>query len=152
MQPVGAPVVGRCVDKDIPVILRHEILDFLLALAEDRQGDRLHPSGREPAADLLPEERAQRVAHQAVKHAPRLLRVDPVHIDRSRFLDGVSNGVRRDLMKADPAVLLWIDAEQLGDVPGDRLSFAVGVGGEEYFLGRSGGGLKLFFYGSLPFH
>ena len=40
-----------------------------------RTGDRLDAPRRQTAADLLPEERADLVADQAVEHAPRLLGV-----------------------------------------------------------------------------
>ena len=71
---------------DRPVLLGHEGADLALALADDAHRDRLHAPGREPAADLLPEERAELVADEPVEDAARLLRVEAVLVELARVL------------------------------------------------------------------
>ena len=112
---------------DRPVLLRHERLDLALALADDAHRDRLHAAGGEPAAHLLPQERADLVADQPVEDAARLLRVVLVPIELERVLDRLLNGLLGDLVEQDAVDVLLV-ADALGDVPGDGLAFAIGVG------------------------
>ena len=58
--------------------------DLALALDDEPDRDRLHATGRQATLDLLAEERAQRVADEAVDDAARLLGVDEVHVDLAR--------------------------------------------------------------------
>ena len=52
--------------------------DLAFALDDEADGDRLHASGRQAAADLARQQRAERVADQAVDDPARLLRVHEV--------------------------------------------------------------------------
>ena len=69
---------GRHVEQ--PVFLWDEALYLFLALADYAQRDGLHAPGGEAALHLVPEQRAELVADEAVEHAARLLRLDEVHV------------------------------------------------------------------------
>ena len=78
--------------------------DLLAGLALDDQphGHRLHPPGRKPAPPhFVAQERAERVADETVEYAPRLLRINPLHVNLARAGKGVLNGVARDLVELD---------------------------------------------------
>ena len=64
--------------------------------------------------------------------------VHKVLVDGARILDGVLDRPARDFIEGRPAALLP-RSNQLGDVPGNGLAFAVGVGRQEYPLGLFGG-------------
>ncbi len=122
-----------------PVLHRHEGGDLALALGEQAHRHRLHATGREPAADLLPQERRELVAHQPVQHAPGLLGVDLVGVDLARVQEGGLDRALRDLVEHDPVRLGLADAELLGEVPADGLPFPVRVGRDVervHLLGR----------------
>ena len=109
--------------------------DLALALDDEADGDRLDATGRQAAADLARQQRAQRVADQAIDDAARLLRVDEVHVDLARVGERLLDRRLGDLVEGDPERLLGRDVGGLGDVPGDRLAFAVEVGGEVDLVG-----------------
>jgi hypothetical protein len=115
---------------DRPVLLGHEGADLALALADDANRDRLHAPGREAAPHLLPQERRELIADEAVEDAPGLLRLEPVLVDRNRVADALEHGLLRDLVEQDAVDVALARAEPLRDVPGDGLTLAVGVGGE----------------------
>ncbi len=74
-----------------PVFLRLEGLNFLFAVVDHAHSDGLHAARGEAAADLLPQKRAQLIAHDAVEYAARLLRVDQVLVDGARLLDALGD-------------------------------------------------------------
>src|SRR6185436_2804871 len=114
-----------------PVFDRNERFDLFLAVDDHLHRHRLHAPRGEAAADFVPQQRRELVADEAVEHAPGLLRVDLVHIDLARILDGFPDGVLRDLVEEDAADLLRVAAEEVHDVPADRLALAIRVGGDE---------------------
>src|SRR5690606_5587119 len=57
---------------------RHELFDLPLAVGDEAHGHRLHPARAEPRLHLVPEERAELVAHDAVQHPAGLIRVHQV--------------------------------------------------------------------------
>ena len=129
---------GREDRLDRPVLACRERPDLALALDDEADGDRLDPAGRQAALDLLAEERAQRVADEAVDDAARLLGVDEVHVDLARIGEGLADRRLGDLVEGHPLLLVAGDVGRLGDVPGDRLALAVEVGGEEDQVGGLG--------------
>ena len=120
---------------DCPIFLRHKCLDFLFTVADELHGHRLHASGRKPLLDLAPEKRAELVADNAVEHTPRLLGIHTVDIDRMRLPHSRLYGRFRYFIKNDAAILLGIHSQDIGQMPGDCLSFAVGIGGQIYLVG-----------------
>ena len=108
-----------------------------LAIADQLQRDRLHAPGAQPAADLVPEERADLVADEPIEDAARLLRVDHLLVDLGGMLERREHALLGDLVEHQAADLLPVArAELLGQVPADRLAFAVGVGRDEDLVGR----------------
>ena len=95
-----------------------------LALDDDPGGDALHPAGGEALRDLAPQHRRYLVAVEAVEDAPGLLGVDEAAVELAGVLDGGPDGGWRDLVE-DHAHHRHPGREHLGEVPGDRLAFAV---------------------------
>ncbi len=122
---------GLEVGGEVPVLLRHEGVDLLLPVADHLQRHRLDPAGRETLLDLLPQERRQPEAHQPVEDAPGLLGVHLALVDPPGLLERPEHRPLGDLVEGHPVDLLRVLPEDLGDVPGDGLAFAVRVGGEE---------------------
>ena len=130
----------REVGVERPVLLGLERLDLALALHDEPHRDRLHAPGGEPAPHLLPEDGADLVADEPVEDAARLLRVELLPVEVDRVLDGLLDRVLRDLVEEDAphAGVAALGADLLGDVPGDRLALAIGVGREEDARRRRG--------------
>src|SRR5881628_845619 len=118
---------------DGPVLLRHELADLLLALADQPQRYGLHPTRRQAGLDALPEERGRLVADQPVEHAARLLGVDFPLVDVEGMRQRMGDSVLGDLVEQD-ALHLAAVRELARHVPGDGLALAVRVGGEEHSL------------------
>ena len=87
------------VGRDGPVLLRHELPDFLLALDDQPQRDSLHPPRRQAGLDAFPEHGRGLVADQAVEDAPRLLGVDFALIDVEGIGQRFGDRVFRDLVE-----------------------------------------------------
>ncbi len=79
--------------------------DLSLALHDEAHRDRLHAAGGQAAADLAGQQRAERVAHEPVDDAPRLLCVDEVHVDVPGVREGLPDGGLGDLRERHPALL-----------------------------------------------
>ena len=122
---------GRREDRlDRPVLAGGERIDLALALDDEPDRDRLDAAGRQAAADLARQQRAERVADEPVDDPAGLLRVDEVAVDVARVGERLADRRLRDLAERHPACLLRGDVGGLGDVPGDRLALAVEVGRE----------------------
>ena len=119
---------------DCPVFLRHEGLDLLLALHDKTRGNRLHAPGGQAAADLLPQQRAELVADDAVKDPAGLLGVHQIIIDAARLLNAARYDVFRDLVERHALRLVVRQLKQLLQMPRDRLSLAVRVRREIYLV------------------
>ena len=124
---------------DRPVLAGAERTDLALALDDEPDRDGLDAAGGQSATYLARQERAERVADEPVDDAPGLLGVDQVHVDRARVGERLADGRLGDLAEGDPARLVGGDVGRLGHVPGDRLAFAVEVGGQEDLVGAAGG-------------
>ncbi len=113
-----------------PVLDRLKRANLALALHNQPQRHRLHAPGRKPAPHLVPQQRRNLVAHQAVEHAPRLLRVHKILIDVARVLERLLHGLLRDLVEGDAANLLslfGVGSQLQREVVRNRLAFAVRV-------------------------
>ena len=101
----------------------------------------LHAPGGKSVADLAPEEWREFVTHEPVKHAPGLLCVHEVDVERARMFERLHDGILRDLVECDALVRLCrhgrvafpcrffaIKLKRAHEVPRDRFSFAVLVG------------------------
>src|SRR5690606_31707083 len=88
-------------DVDRPALLGHERLDLFFALADQAHGDRLHATRGQTALHLVPQDRADLVADDAIEDATRLLRVRLVHVDLARRCDRGRHTLLRDLVDQD---------------------------------------------------
>ena len=95
-----------------PVFLRLEGLDFLFTVIDHAHGDGLHAARGEAAADLLPQKRAQLIAHDAVEHAARLLRVDQILVDGARLLDALGDDLFCDLVEGHALGLFIVQIQK----------------------------------------
>src|SRR5207247_1114123 len=86
--------------EDVPVFLGHELFDLALAIGDELQRNRLHAAGAQAAADLVPEQRADLVADEAIEHAARALRVDHLLVDVLRVLERLEDRLLGDLSGA----------------------------------------------------
>ena len=121
--------------RDRPVFLGLERLDLPFPLDDEAQRDRLHAPRRETVADLIVQKRRELVAHEAVEHAARLLRVDEVVIDRARRFQSMTDRLGRDLVELDAVPAVLGKPQHRLQMPTDRLALAVGVGREIYPVG-----------------
>ena len=116
----------RCGNR--PILIADEVHDLLLTVADDARRDRLHTPRGKPFAYLRPEDRADLIANEPVKHAARLLRVHKVHVDRARGLYGFFDRAGCDLVEHDAALCVRIKLQDLRKVPGDRFPLHIRVG------------------------
>ena len=126
----GEGLMARLVEElrvERPVFLGLEALDLLFALVHHARGDGLHTARGKTAAHLLPKERGQLVAHDAVEHAARLLRVHEVLVDLARARDALLHDVLRDLVEGHAPGLLIVQVEQILEMPRDGFALAVRV-------------------------
>ena len=95
--------VGRGQERlERPVLAGGEGADLALALDDQAHGDRLHAPRRQAAADLARQQRAQRVADEAVDDAAGLLGVDEVAVDVARAGERLADRALGDLVERDP--------------------------------------------------
>ena len=106
-RPAARRTAAACCPSSCAVIDQYSIglerLDLALALADDAHRDRLHAAGRQPAAHLLPEQRADLVADQAVEDAARLLRLEQVLVELLRVLERLLDRALGDLVEQHAA-------------------------------------------------
>ena len=105
----------------------------------------MHPSGGKSLADLLPQERADLVAHDAVQHPAGLLGIHQLLVDAPGVLHAVFNAGLGDLIKGHPVRLRFIQLQELRQVPADGLSLTIGVGRQVHIVALFGLGAQLFY-------
>ena len=124
----------RALTLEGPVLPRHERGDLLLALADHAQRRALYPARGESPAHFLPQQRREIEADQVVERAARLLRVHELERQAARLADRLADGVARDLVEHHAVHVLAVEVAALGQdllqVPGDGLPFAIGVRGQ----------------------
>ena len=84
---------------DRPVFHRDERANIQLAIHNQAQRHRLHASGGKTPAHLVPEQRRNFVADEAVQHAARLLRVHQVFVDLAGMLERRLDRFGRDFVE-----------------------------------------------------
>ncbi len=124
---------------DRPIFARDKLFDLQLSVADDPQGDRLHPARRARARQLAPKDRRQGEADQVVERPARPVGVDEGLVDLARIahrlLDRVL-GHRVEHHAIDALVLEQLLAlENFVDVPRDRLAFPVRIGRQDHAVG-----------------
>ena len=133
-----ALATGRQLGGDLVVALGLEGENLPLALHDEADGDALDPAGGQRGPDLLPEDRGEFVAHEAVQHPAGLLGHHEGHVDLAGIVDGAEDGLLGDLAEDDALGLGLGQAERLLQVPADGLSLAVLIRREPDDLGRLG--------------
>ena len=149
-QPCGEALAVRLEGgADRPIFLRLEDLDLALAVDDQAQRDRLHAAGGFGARQLAPQDRRQGEADEIVERAPRPVGVDQILIEPARMLHRLGHRRIGDRVESHALHLrrqrLFLP-QHLLDVPADRLTLAVGVGGEDQSIGilrLVGDGLEL---------
>ena len=116
--------------RHLPRFGRGEGPDFLFPLHDDPARHALHAAGAQSRGDFLPEDRRNLVADDTVDDAAGLLGLDSRHVDRPRVLKRPLHLRFGDRVKRHPLGRGRIHAQDLRQVPGDRLSFPVEVGGK----------------------
>ena len=111
-------------------------LYLFFPFADQTQRHRLHPAGRKAVTDFLPQEGGKVEADQIIQHRPRLLGVHQLGRYGSGMFDCVYDGVLGDLVEhdaldCDARILLFVQPQGRKQVPGDGLSFPVGVSCQE---------------------
>ena len=124
----GLPVLGA-ERLDGPVLLGFKRADLPLALDDQSKRDGLHPAGGESGLDAVPQDGAGLVADQAIENPARLLGIHLPVVDLPGLPQRLLDGVLGDLVEQDP-VSGDVRLELIGNVPGDRFAFPVGVGSQ----------------------
>src|SRR5262249_308783 len=127
---------------DCPVLFGHERADFPFALADQPQRHRLHAPGTGTRLHSAPEQRADLVAHQAVQHTARLLRIEEIFVNVTRPADGILHGALGDLVEDGTPRLA--QPQHLLERPSDELTLAVWIRGEVHRLRPLARALQLF--------
>ena len=126
-------------DFDGPVFLGLEDFDLGFTFADQAQRDRLHPPGRTGPGELAPKNRRQFEAHQIVQGATRQIGFDELVMDVPGVVEGFLNGAFGDLVKHNALDVDVVEqaafTQQLLDMPGNRLAFAIRVRGQIQCLG-----------------
>ena len=135
-----------------PVLLGHKGLDFLLPIYDHPHGHALHPARGKPPADGLGQKGAEGVAHQPVQDAAGLLGVDQIQIDGPGVGHALLHAGAGDLVKGDAVRGVLVQAQNVGQVPGDGLPLPVRVGGKQHAVGVGGGLFQLFYQLLLAFY
>ena len=104
--------------------------DLAFALHDEAYGYRLHATGRERRTYLFPKYGRELKTHQTIQYATCLLGIHERHVDRARLLDGLQDGLLRDLVEDDTLRLINRETQHFGQVPCDGLSFAVFIGSQ----------------------
>jgi hypothetical protein len=130
--------------KDVPVLFGNERADLTLAVADQFQCDRLHATGAQAAAHLVPQQWTDLVTNQPIEDAPRPLSGDHLDIDRPGVLEGVEHRLLGDFVERQPMDSALLAGQFLDEMPADRLTFAVRVGRDVDVGGVLGRILQLF--------
>ena len=119
---------------EVPVDRRAERPALFLALDDQPDGDALDPPRAQARLHLLPEQRRQRVAVQPVENAAALLGANEVLVHHARVVERLFDGILGDFVE-DDAPDGHLRLEHLRQVPADRFTLAVGVGGQQQLRG-----------------
>ena len=133
--------------RDAPIFLWLEFIDLQLALADQTQRDRLHPSRRARAGQLTPQHRRNIEADQIIERAARQIGLDQRRVDVAPVGERLLHRFLGDLIKGDAGQRLAFEQPALGqqflDVPGNRLALAIRIGREENIFSALQGALDL---------
>ncbi len=100
-------------DVDCPVLLRHKGANFIFAVNHQSRCNRLHTACGKSLSYLFPQQRAELIADNAVKHTPRLLRIDEIQVNRARIFNRMAHDIARDFVKRHAHGLIVGKIEQI---------------------------------------
>ena len=112
--------------QQVPVRGRREGHPLPFALDDQPHGHALHAAGREPRANLPPQQRGNVVAVQAIDDPADFLGPDQVVVDLAGVLQGVADRLFGDFVEHQP-MDRHLRLQHLAEVPTDGLSLAVFV-------------------------
>ena len=118
----------------VPVIGAGESHPFTLTVDDQTGRHRLHTTGGQPRKHFLPQHWGDLVAIETVKDASGLLSVDEVGVKFTGVGDGLVDSLLGDLVEDHPAHRN-LGLEFVEQMPGNGLSLAVTIGGEQKFVG-----------------
>ena len=139
--------LGRDGGIDPPPIRRAEGHPFALPV-DDHPGGHALDAASGAAVRFAAHDVGQLEAVDAVEDTTRLLGLDQVRVDGPALFDSPQDGLGRDLVEHHPGGVLR-QIENLTEVPGDRLPFAVLIRGQVDLAGLAGQLLQLGHLGLL---
>ena len=142
LRPIVGPKIGREHSRDQPVLFGLEGTDFAFLLDHYFDGHGLHASGRQTARDFLPEQRTDLVADDAVENAAGLLSHDLVRIDPPRLGKCLLNRRFGDGVEDHPIDPVLRYLQNVRQMPGNGLPFAIQVGCQIHGVAAFGGRLQ----------
>ena len=113
-----------------PVFLRLESADLIFPIHHQSGSDGLHAACGQTAADFLPQQRGQLIAHDAVEDASCLLGIHQIIIDLTGMRDGFFDYLLGDLVKCHTPGFGIRQIQQFFQMPGNGLTLTVRVGCE----------------------
>ena len=132
-------LAGLHVCFDGPVFACLEGFDLEFAFADQAQCDRLHPAGRATAREFAPQNGGECETDEIVESTARQIGIDKLMVQLARVFH---RGENRTLGNGvEDHAFNWFIAERLlflqyfQHVPGDGLTFAIRVSGEDQFVG-----------------
>ena len=127
-----------------PVFLAAEPFDLGFPLADQAQRHRLHPSGRAAARQFAPQDRRQGEAHQIIQGPAGQIGVHQFLVQVAGVAHGLDHRAFGDLVEHHPLDIDPLERlavlEDAPDMPGNGLSLAVRVGGQDQALRAFDGG------------
>src|SRR6266850_1159056 len=132
-----------------PIFLWHESPDCQFAFDDQPQRHRLHAPGGKAAAHLVPQNRRNLVAHNAIEHAAGLLRIHQVRVDLPGFVEGRADGLGRNFVERNTKDFLRINGHWFffGNVL--RFGFDRLFGFRVFLLESGNAGFLLWKFGRL---
>ena len=107
------PVFAAEYGVEQPILLTHEVVYLLFTVNDHSRCDRLHSACGKSTLYLLPKQRRELVAHDAVKQTACLLCIHEVLIYVSRMLDALRDDLFRDLVEGHSSCTLVVKRKKL---------------------------------------
>ena len=126
-----------------PVFLGLEGTDFIFSVHHHPGGNRLHTTGGQATAHLLPQQRRKLIAHDTVENPAGLLGIHQIIVNVPGVLNGLPHHPLGNLVEGDPMSLFVGQVQQLLQMPGDGFALAVRVRCQIDGLHLIGGGTQL---------
>ncbi len=94
-----------------PIFLRNERADLQFALDDQPQCHRLDAARRKSAPNFVPENGGNLVAHDAIEHAARLLRIHKIGVNLPGLIERRANRLGRNFIESHPKNLFRVDSD-----------------------------------------